>query len=183
MKLVRKLGRKVKSFYFRKKYKLSGVHKTVYFGGKSSISTNLQADKYVYIGPNCIIYPNVSIGAFTMLANNVSIIGGDHRYDKVGVPIIFSGRDVIKKTKIGKDCWIGANAIIICGVEIGDGSIVAAGAVVTKNVEPYSVYAGVPAKKIKDRFITNEDKFKHIESLDSLIKDDLSLFNFCSKIK
>ena len=52
--------------------------------------------------------------------------------------------------KIGNDCWIGAGVIILSGVTIGECSVVGAGAVVTKDVEPYTIVAGVPAKKIKD---------------------------------
>lgn len=165
MNIVRRAGRAVKSFYYRHKYNLRNVHKTVYFGGASAISSDVNADNYVYFGPNCNIYPNVSIGAYTMLANNVSILGGDHIYKKVGVPIIFSGRDIVKKTKIGVDCWIGAHSIIMCGVTIGDGSIIAAGSVVVKDVESYSIYGGVPAKKIKNRFDKDEDKIRHMKLL------------------
>lgn len=165
MNIVRKIGRLVKSFYYRHKYHLKNIHKTVYFGGKSHISKDIIADKYVYIGPGCNICSQVKIGAYTMLANNVSILGGDHYYKKVGVPIIFSGRGEIKATYIGVDCWIGAYSIIMHGVTIGDGSIVAAGSVVTKDVEPYSIYGGVPAKKIKDRFNSDIEKQTHIYML------------------
>lgn len=160
-KIIKRLGRKVKMIYYRKVYRLKKVHKTFYMGGKSRISSDLVADEYVYIGPNSIIYPRVQIGAYTMLANNISIIGGDHVYDKVGVPMIFSGRASLQETIIGTDVWIGANSIIKTGVNIGDGSIIAAGSVVTKDIEPYFIYAGVPAKKIRKRFQTNEDIEKH----------------------
>lgn len=179
MNIVRRVGRTVKSFYYIYKYHLRNVHSTVYFGGASVISSDVKAGKYVYFGPNCNIYPNVSIGAYTMLANNVSILGGDHIYKKVGVPIIFSGRDIIKKTKIGVDCWIGAHSIIMCGVTIGDGSIIAAGSVVVKDVESYSIYGGAPAKKIKNRFDNDEDKVRHIQLLHKL-PDSIDLDMLCS---
>lgn len=165
MNIIRKIGRKVKAWSFRFRYHLHSVDTTVYFGGPSSISSDLKAGRFVYIGSGCIIYSQVTIGEFTMLANNVSIIGGDHNYQKVGIPIIFSGRGRRKQTYIGSDCWIGANSIILCGVTIGDGSIIAAGSVVTKDVEPYSIYGGVPARKIKDRFSSEEEKLRHIEAL------------------
>lgn len=171
--VIRKFGRKVKAWYFRHKYHLSSVDKTVYFGGKSAISRDLIAGRYVYVGPNCVIYPNVMIGSFTMLANNVSIIGGDHKYSVVGLPIMLTGRDVIKKTVIGEDCWIGAHAIIMCGTHIADGCIVAAGAIITKDTEPYCIYAGVPAKKIKSRFSSDEDIRDHIESMKKLNDEEI----------
>nr|WP_254639645.1 DapH/DapD/GlmU-related protein [Cohnella sp. GbtcB17] len=58
---------------------------------------------------------------------------------------------VEKDIKIGPDCWLGAGAVILAGVEIGEGAVVAAGAVVTKNVPPYSIVGGVPAKVISSR--------------------------------
>lgn len=56
------------------------------------------------------------------------------------------------KVRIGNDVWIGANAVILPGVTVGDGAVIAAGAVVTKDVKPYSIVGGVPAKLIKYRF-------------------------------
>lgn len=100
-----------------------------------------------------------------MLANNVSIIGGDHIYTKAGIPIIFSGRPELKETIIGKDVWIGAHSIIMAGVKIGDGSIVAAGSVVTRNLNAYTIYGGAPAQKIKDRFLLDAEIEIHKEML------------------
>lgn len=66
-------------------------------------------------------------------------------------------------TRIANDCWIGHVAIVLAGVPIGDGSIIAAGSVVTRDVEAYFIYAGVPAKKIKPRFASESDLKKHLE--------------------
>jgi len=157
--------RKLKSFYFITRFGLKDIEQPLYFGGVSKISKDLHTEKFVFIGANCIIYPKVSIGAYSMLANNVSIQGDDHEFKIAGIPTIFSGRRIIRNTKIGRDVWIGAHVIIMTGVEIGDGSIIASGSVVTKNVEAFSIYAGVPAKKIKDRFTTLEERNKHQEFL------------------
>lgn len=99
----------------------------------------------------------MSIGKYTMLANDVKIIGGDHYYKRVGVPIIFSGRAELHPTVIGDDVWIGAYSIIMAGVTIGNGAIIAAGSVVTKDLEPYGIYGGIPAKLIKMRFLGGGD--------------------------
>lgn len=188
---IRKLGRKVKAWYYRHKYHLKYVDKTVYFGGDSRVCRDLIAGRFTYIGPGCSIHPNVKIGEFTMLANNVSIIGGDHRYDVIGKPVILSGRDIIKETIIGSDCWLGAHSIIMSGVSIADGCIIAAGSVVTKDTEPYCIYGGVPAKKIKDRFESKRDLQRHIDLkakikdediLDMLLEND-ELFKICQKQK
>ena len=156
--------RKLKMFYFRKRFRLKNVSKTFFMGNKSLVSKDLIADDYSYIGPNCIIGPKVNIGRFTMLANNVSIIGGDHEFNDPSTPIIFSGRPELKETFIGEDVWIGAFSIIMMGVKIGNGAIIGAGSVVTKDIPAYSIFAGVPAKFIKMRFDNNGIN-KHTEML------------------
>lgn len=151
------LLKKFKRRFLIKYYGLKNAHPTFLATfGLSKVSKDVKLGAYSYIGPGSIIYPNVSIGDFTLLANNVNIIGGDHKYTTPEVPIIFNGRDTFKVTHIGKDCWIGANSIIMTGVKIGNGCIVAAGSVVTKDLEPYGIYGGIPARKIKDRFNESE---------------------------
>ena len=138
---------------------------------------DFNAGLYSYVGPNCLIYPHVKIGNFTMLANNVAIIGGDHNYHKPGVPIIFSGREIIRPTIIGDDVWIGAYSVIMAGVKIGNGAIIAAGSVVTKDVLPYSIVGGnIDSKGIftmngKDGEITV--KYKNFEKKLKINADDI----------
>ena len=173
---VRKFYRNIRMFYLRKILNLKNVHSTFYLGGRSSVSSDLVADAYSYIGQNCIIYPNVRIGAYSMLANNVSIIGGDHDIEKIGVPLIFSGRGKLENTYIGKDVWIGAFSIIKTGVKIGDGAIIGAGSVVTKDIEPFTLNGGVPSKIIRARFKNNEDLETHKKMLNKTYKE--SGFNY-----
>jgi len=143
-------------FWFRNKYGLKSVHPTFYMAGKGSISNDLIAHEYSYIGANCMIPPKVTIGRYTMFAWSVSILGGDHIFTNQNSPIIFSGRPKMPTTKIGEDAWIGAHALLMAGITIGDGAIVAAGSIVTKSIEPYAIYGGNPAKLIKMRF--NEEE-------------------------
>ena len=152
--------RKIKRFYMHQYYAIGGVDKSVILSKGCSLAKDLRVSAFSFIGPHCSIYPRVSIGRFSLLANHVSIIGGDHEYKKVGVPTIYSGRDKEKRTEIGQDVWIGANSIVMTGVKIGDGAIVAAGSVVTKDVAAYTMVGGVPARYIKDRF-TDEEKQQH----------------------
>jgi acetyltransferase-like isoleucine patch superfamily enzyme len=108
---------------------------------------------YCYIGPRSFIATNVKLGHFCMISDNVHFIGSDHVFDKAGVPTILAGRPMDSpQTVIGDDVWIGHNATIMRGINIGKGSIVAANSVVTKDVQPYTIVAGIPNKKIKDRF-------------------------------
>lgn len=163
-------------YFLRRKKRLRNVHRTFYMGKNCNVSSDLIAGAYSYIGPGCLIYPKVSIGKYTMLANDVSIVGGDHEFGKIGTPIIFSGRGVLKETIIGQDVWIGAYVKINTGIVIGDGAIIAMGSVVTKNVEPYAIYGGIPAKKIKDRFFNKHDINKHEEMLNKTYQE--SGFNY-----
>jgi len=129
------------------------------------ISPDLIAGPFTFVGSGCNICPKVEIGAYSMLASDVMIVGGDHQFYEPGKPIIFSGRPPMPKTLIGRDCWIGVRAIIMAGVKIGDGAIVAAGAVVTKDIPPYTLAAGVPAKPIGQRFKNLSEVAKHNEML------------------
>lgn len=143
----------IKRYFLRKWYRLKNVHpKFMATYQLEGVAKDIKAGAYSYIGPRSIIYPKVTIGNYTMIANDVCIIGADHNFHQPGIPMVFAGREELHETIIGHDVWIGARAIIMVGVKIGNGAIVAAGAVVTKDVEPYAIYGGVPAKKIKDRF-------------------------------
>jgi acetyltransferase-like isoleucine patch superfamily enzyme len=100
-----------------------------------------------------------------MCGPEVAIGMGEHRFDVAGTPVIFSGHPDVAETVIEDDVWIGARALVRSGVRVGRGSIIAMGAVVVKDVEPYSIIAGVPARKIKDRFSTPEEIAEHDEML------------------
>lgn len=125
-----------------------------------------------YIGRDSQIECEALIGNNVIIANRVALVGKyDHSYQEIGIPIRltksirnkdYNWRGLNEKIIIEDDVWIGYGSIIMSGVTIMQGSIIAAGSVVTKDVEPYSIYGGNPAKKIKDRFETNEDKIKHI---------------------
>lgn len=92
----------------------------------------------------------VEIGARTLVGYRTQIISANHKIPQDKGMIFGSGHDMAKVT-IGCDVWIGANSIILPGVSIGDGAVIAAGSVVNKDVEAHTIVGGVPAKKIKDR--------------------------------
>ena len=129
---------------------------------------------FSYVARNSQIY-NTKIGKFTCIGPNVNTGMGAHPSSEfVSTHPLFystlgqsSGLVIVEKnlfeefpsTEIGNDVWIGNNAIVKYGVKIGDGAIIGAGAVVTKNVEPYSIVGGVPAKIIKYRFTEEQIRF------------------------
>lgn len=127
----------------------------------------VELGKYCFLGRNCYLDGSIIVGDYTMLAGNVSIIGGDHSFDSPTVLMRDSGREHWRTTVIGRDVWIGYGATILNGVQIGDGAIVAAGSVVTRAVAPYSIVAGSPARLVKMRF-SNSDQHLHSEYLDRL---------------
>lgn len=87
----------------------------------------------------------ITVGHDTNISSHVKLITGSHDIDDPEYSAEF------KPITIGHHCWIGTGAIILQGVTIGNGAVVAAGAVVTKDIPPYEVWGGVPARKIKDR--------------------------------
>ena len=158
---IRHLARVIRRFYWRKRLGLRMVDATFLAGGFSSISKDFVAGAYTYVGPGCLIDPGVEIAAYTMLGPGVKVVGNDHVFGKAGTPIIFSGRPPFKKTYIGRDVWIGANAIVMAGSRIGDGAIIAAGSVVTGDVSEFSIVGGIPAKFIRNRFQNEADEHRH----------------------
>jgi acetyltransferase-like isoleucine patch superfamily enzyme len=106
----------------------------------------------VFLGPYVTIYGHggVEIADQTLVSNHVTILSSNHT-----VPgrekEIRAQPDILLPTKIGRDCWIGAHAVILGGVTIGDGCVVGAGAVVTKNLPSYTFACGVPARETKKR--------------------------------
>ena len=122
------------------------------------VNSGLKIGSYGYIGPKSNFRGDIEIGDFFLCADNVHIVGGDHKFDDIGAPISLSGRmpGYFDKTIIGTDVWVGRNVTIMRGVSIGECCIVAAGSVVTKDLTPGWIYGGVPAKKIKPRFTEPE---------------------------
>ena len=120
--------------------------------------------RYTYVARDCLIQ-NTEIGRFCSIADGCSIGMPSHPTDMMSTsPVFLEGRNPLRanlasfryencpRTVIGNDVWIGTDAKIKSGLSIGDGAIIAAGAVVTKDVEPYAIVGGVPAKTIRYRF-------------------------------
>jgi acetyltransferase-like isoleucine patch superfamily enzyme len=147
--------------YQKWRYGLKYVHPTSYVNPGSHISRDLVAHEYCFISVGCWIGPKVELGPYVQFGPRVAIIGDDHRIDRPGIPIIFSGRPPLSTTVIEADVWVGCGAIIMAGRRIGRGAIVAAGAVVTQNIPPYEIWGGVPARKISVRFTSDKEKEIH----------------------
>ena len=139
---------------------LRGCGSNVRFSAQTSDFTyrNITIGNDVYIGPHALFLcteSQIFIGNKVLFGPHVTIIGGDHRITDVGRFIY----DVLDKhpeddqdVHIEDDVWIGTNTTLLKGVTVGRGAVVAAGALVTKDVPPYAIVGGVPAKVLKYRF-------------------------------
>ncbi|WIB00727.1 DapH/DapD/GlmU-related protein [Curtobacterium sp. MCBA15_012] len=135
----------------------SGFH--VGFGSVIWAPRKLVIGADVYVGKNCTIQVDGSIGDGVLIANNVGVVGRtDHDMREVGKVVsrarwIGDAPEALSQgTRIEEDVWIGFGAVILSGVTVGRSAIVAAGAVVTRDVPPNSIVAGVPAAVTADRF-------------------------------
>lgn len=169
----------------------SNIGKKVMIRDKTEIA-NISIGDYSYIsGPRSFVR-NAEIGKFCSIARDVVIGVEGHNYNWLTTsPIItstwyeFINENHIDEPRKGQviiknDVWIGLNAIIFPGITIGDGAVIAAGAIVTKDVEPYSIVGGNPAKHIKYRFskeiIEKLLDIKWWDWKDTKIKDNIALF-------
>lgn len=127
-------------------HNVTGNLENIYCGNNVSLGSEnlfLSSNAKVHIGDNVMFGPRVTV------------ITGDHRIDVPGKPMIAvteklpeNDQDVVFEG----DNWIGANVTILKGVTVGEGAVIAAGAVVTKNIDKYSIWGGIPARKLRDRF-------------------------------
>jgi chloramphenicol O-acetyltransferase type B len=153
-------------FQLKALYRFRRVGKGVRLGKRLFVfPRRVTLGDFCYVGAGCYLDGDITVGAFTMLANDVAVVGGDHAFTSPGITMRDGGREAWQPTVLGRDVWVGHGAIILNGLSIGDGAIVAAGAVVTKNVEAFSVVAGNPARHLKWRFDEAGQKV-HLEQLD-----------------
>lgn len=154
--------------YYKKKMAACGTDVTLGIGFSACGFENLNLANHVYVGDGarflCALAP-IIISDYCMFGPEVMIITGNHRIDVIG-KYMYDVYDKIPENDqpviIEKDVWVGARAIILKGSRIGTGSVIAAGAIVSGIVPPYSIYLG--KDKIKPRF-TDEQLLKHQEEL------------------
>ncbi|PHR13739.1 MAG: transferase [Aequorivita sp.] len=146
------LTRNIRVWYVSKVLKFipdrknSFIENNVYFsnGKNLKIGTGCQINENVFI-------QGAYIGNNVLIAPNVSILSMSHNYQNTEIPMVFQGETLPNPPTIEDDVWLGRNVVVMPGITIGTGSIIGAGAVVTKNVAPFSIMGGVPAKLIKSR--------------------------------
>ena len=126
-------------------------------GQAVNIESGAEFDEHVTIGDRSSlgvdsqVFGPVTIGSNVMMGPECCILTRNHQHDRCDIPMIDQGYEDYRPVVIGDDVWIGRCVIILPGVTVGGGSIIAAGAVVSKDVKPYSIVGGVPAKQIGNR--------------------------------
>ena len=140
-----------------------GVH--VRAGARFYSPGGIEIGDYTLIGPNASIGGKygVKLGSYISMASNISIITIKNNYTDWSKPICFQG-DSGKSIEIGDDVWIGVGVVVLAGVKVGRGAILGANAVVTKDVPPYAIVGGCPARIIKYRF--SEEDIKKAMNVD-----------------
>lgn len=147
------LSNRIRIWYCSKVLKIIEYDKNSKFEDHIYISDGrrIKIGKYCRINEYVFLQGEVEIGNYVLIAPYASIYSFAHKYDKVDKPIIMQGVTGIRKVVIGDDVWIGRNVVILPGITIGEGSIICANSVVTRNIKPFSVVAGIPATLIRKR--------------------------------
>lgn len=146
-----------------RKYKLLIIKRKLKVGrffryGKGcfvSKKNNITIGDNFFMGNYCHLASNLEIANDVLFASFVSCVGGDHKIDNIKGTISESGRDTFKTTRIHENVWVGQGVIIMHGVTLNKGCVIAAGSVLTKDVEENAIVGGNPAKLIRYRKTIN----------------------------
>lgn len=114
----------------------------------------IELGSFVSIGKNFTCEVDLRVGSHVLISSNVAVVGRDHPFDDPAFTVYSHPRTDEALVEIGSDVLIGFGTIVVGSVKIGNGCIVGAGSVVTKELPPYTVCAGVPARPIRDRVAT-----------------------------
>ena len=147
--------RAVRAFFARMALDKCGKNVNIEHGAQFGFDTSIGDNSG--IGINAILSPGITIGNDVMMGPYCMMFTSNHAIGDLIKPMWKQGHAERRPIVIGNDIWIGARVTILPGVHVGDGSVIGAGAVVTKDVEPYSIVAGNPAKKIGSRLTEKKE--------------------------
>lgn len=150
---VKIIAFQAKKFFFLLNRSKVRAGRNFKFGRHCSISkkNNIVIGDNFFMGHNCHLAANSIIGDNVMFASYVALVGGDHKIDNINVNMNQSGRDELKTITIKDNVWIGHGCIVMHGITINTGAVVAAGSVVTKDIPANAIFGGNPAKLIRYR--------------------------------
>ena len=146
-----KFIRPIRGFIARGLFAYAGKNINIEKGANFGNGSQIKIGDNSGLGINCRVSGNVTIGDNVMMGPDVIILTMRHKFDRTDIPMIEQGHDSEKSVTIGNDVWLGARCIILPGVTIGEGAIIGAGAIVTKDVPGYAIACGNPAQIKKYR--------------------------------
>ena len=146
------IARKIRGFFARRICSSTGRRINIERGATFGPLLSLGHESGV--GVNCEIHGEVHLGDYVMMAPECIFYTQNHAFDRLDEPMCHQGVQPARPITVGNDVWFGRRVIVMPGVSIGDGCIVGAGAVVTKDIAPFSIVGGVPAQTIGARKTT-----------------------------
>ena len=132
-------------------FRYCGKNVNIEQGANFYTGWEIEVGDYSSLGLNCMIPYDLKVGKDVMMGPSVIIVGENHNFSDLELPMRLQGYTRFPPVRIEDDVWIGARAIILPGLTIGKGAIIGAGAVITKDVPPYAICVGNPARIIKYR--------------------------------
>lgn len=147
------------------KFKEMGKNIEIAHNFKFIYPENITIMEHTYIGPNCTIYAHaeIFISRGTIIGPNLTIYSANHNFSENATSIPYDKKLNKSEICIGENVWIGGNVILLPNTKIGEGSIIGAGSVIAKEIPPFSIVVGNPAKIIGQRNIT---KYKELKEAD-----------------
>jgi maltose O-acetyltransferase len=146
-----RLSKKCRAFICRQFFHSIGCNVNIEHGAYFGSGRLVEIGDNSGIGVNCHVPANIRIGKDVMMGPDVLIIGRNHRFDDISKPMRLQGYTDAPPVVIEDDVWLGTRVIVLPGIRVGRGSIIGAGAIVTKDVPPFAVCAGNPARVIRFR--------------------------------
>lgn len=116
-----------------------------------SDARQLKIGTYARINEHVFLQGKITVGNHVMMAPYVAIYTNTHEHARTDIPMVMAGDTDTKPVTIENNVWLGRNVVVLPGITVGEGSIVGANAVVTKNVAPFTIVGGIPAKEIRKR--------------------------------
>ena len=149
-------SKKIRYFICKGLFGKTGKNVNIEHGAFFGSGRDIEIDDFSGLGINCRVSGPLKIGMYCMMGPDVMIYTANHEIGRLDIPMVLQGETPKKRVVLEDDVWVGARAIILPGITIHKGAIIGAGAVVTKDVPPYAIVGGNPAKIIKYRTGTEE---------------------------
>jgi maltose O-acetyltransferase len=148
---IGKLAKKCRAMGCKRLFRSCGQRVNVEHGANFYTGWEIEIGDDSSLGINCMVPYDLKVGKDVMMGPDVIVVGENHKFSSRILPMRLQGYTQYPSVRIEDDVWIGARAIILPGITIGKGAIIGAGAVVTKDVPPYAICGGNPARIIRFR--------------------------------